>query len=151
MASSNPAGENRQPSADELRRQMRQIRREMGEDVEVLVEHAERLMDWRYYIHRYPWGAMVGAALIGYLLVPRRNVMFPINDKALDRLAQRIPVVVREDKKKSGFLGGLMGGVFSLASSMALKYATAYAQEHLGRMMQQRSGHSQHPVETHHG
>lgn len=113
--------------AESLRQQMRSIRRELGTDVEELVEQAERLLDWRYYMRRYPLGIVGAAAFLGYFLVPGRTVVFPTDDDALARLAERIPVAVKPtEEKKQGFLAGLLAAGVGMAGKAALGYATQY-------------------------
>lgn len=63
----------RPADADEIRRRMAQIRRELHEDMQGVVAGAEAASDPRRYVHRYPWLFVVLAVLLGYLLVPRRR------------------------------------------------------------------------------
>ena len=137
------------PQADRLRQEMRTIRRELGDDVEELVEHAERLMDWKYYVQRYPWACLGGAALLGYFLVPQRIVTLPTDGHTLSRLADRLPIHTKpaEPKKQS-----LLGWLVSMGTGMALRAAGAYATQQLGKIMaQQQAPVHHHPhAEVHH-
>jgi hypothetical protein len=137
-----------QQEAEHLRQQMRQIRRELGEEVEELVENAERLMDWRYYVHRYPWFMVGVAAFIGYYLVPRRTVAFPTDNNTLARLAERIPVVVRQEPEAKK--PGLYGSLLSFGTNLLMRAALAYAGQQLGKIMGQQATEPQ-PVGTPHG
>ncbi len=60
-------------SADEIRRQMRDIRRDVGADVDGIVDSAHELSDWRYYVKRYPWLCVGSAFAVGLLAAPRRR------------------------------------------------------------------------------
>lgn len=60
-------------SADALRREMAQIRSDIHENVEGIVDTARNMTDWRYYVRRYPWVAVTAATAVGYLIVPRRS------------------------------------------------------------------------------
>jgi hypothetical protein len=137
-------------SADELRAEMRQIRREMGRDVEVLVEHAERLMDWRYYVHRYPWATVGVAAFLGYYLVPQRTVVMPTDERTLERIAAKIPVMVKsvepgkEEKKTT-----LFGSLINMGMNAALRAAQAYASQQLGKFVTERMTAPQQPPRQH--
>lgn len=121
------------PQADRLRQEMRTIRRELGDDVEELVEHAERLMDWKYYVQRYPWACAGGAALLGYFLVPQRIVTLPTDEHTLSRLADRLPIHTKpaEPKKQQSMLGWLV----SMGTGMALRAAGAYLTQQLGKIV----------------
>jgi len=134
-------------NADRLRAEMRQIRRELGSEVEELVEHAERLMDWRYYVNRYPWAVMGAATLLGYFVVPHRTVMLPTDEHTLSRLAERIPVTMpKPEPKRSSWVGSLM----NMAAGMAWKAALAYATQQVGKVLGDQASATQ-KQEFHHG
>lgn len=60
-------------SADEIRRRMAELRRELSSDVREVGQNARVMADWRFYVRRFPW-AMVGiAAAAGFMLIPRRK------------------------------------------------------------------------------
>jgi len=104
---------------------MRTIRRELGDEVEELVEHAERLMDWRYYLQRYPWACLGAAAFVGFFLVPGRTVVSPVSEQTLNQLADRLsPPPEKEPPKKPGLFNWLLSTAISMASRAALAYAT---------------------------
>jgi len=136
------------PQADRLRQEMRTIRRELGDDVEELVEHAERLMDWKYYVQRYPWACLGGAALLGYFLIPQRIVTLPTDEHTLSRLADRLPIHTKpaEPKKQS-----MLGWLVSMGTGMALRAAGAYLTQQLGKIAAQQPAPVHHShAEIHH-
>ena len=60
------------PKAMAIRQRMEEVRCDLDEDVQDIVEEARDMGQWRYYVRSYPW-VCVGAALAaGYLIVPRR-------------------------------------------------------------------------------
>jgi hypothetical protein len=132
-------------TADELCQEMRRIRRDLGNDVELLVEQAERLMDWRYYVNRYPWAMLGVASFVGYYLVPQRNVTLPTDERTLERLAQRLPIVVQQQgqAKKQSWLNGLLAA----GAGLAMRAAMNYVGQEATKMLQQRQAEAQ-PVET---
>jgi hypothetical protein len=135
------------PQADRLRQEMRTIRRELGDNVEELVEHAEQLMDWRYYVRRYPWASLGVAALVGYFVVPQRVVTLPTDDQTLSRLADRLPIhppTSQPKKQRSSMLNSLI----SMGTGLALRAATAYLTQQVGKVVAQQT--TPHPVETPH-
>jgi hypothetical protein len=126
---------------------MRTIRRELGEDVEELVEHAERLMDWRYYWERYPWACLGAAALLGYFVVPGRTITFPPAVPSLGKIATRLSGEVQragEAKKPS-----LLSSLVSTGTGMVLRGAAAYVTQQLGKTLLPPSAGQ--PVEVHDG
>jgi hypothetical protein len=138
---------NTPPQADRLRQEMRTIRRELGDDVEELVEQAERLMDWRYHVERYPWGCLGAAALAGFFLVPGRTVVSPVDEQTLTNLVERFsPVEKKETVKKSTLFNWALTAALGLASRAALAYATQQVSKIVAAQMPPPD-----PVEVHHG
>jgi len=132
---------------DRLRQEMRTIRREMGEDVEELVEQAERLMDWHYYWQRYPWACVGAATLLGYFVVPGRTITLPTDERSLGKIAERLSGEVQkagESKKPS-----LLGSIISMGTGMLLRGAAAYVTQQLGKSL--LPGSNARPEEVHHG
>jgi len=77
------------PNADEVQRQMREIRAELREDVNDVVESANKMADLSIYVSAYPW-LCVGAALAaGYLVVPQRAVIMRPDAEAMIELAKK--------------------------------------------------------------
>jgi hypothetical protein len=123
--------------AENLRREMRSIRRELGTNVEELVENAERLMDWRYYVERYPWAMVGAAALLGYFVVPRRTVTMPVDGHSLDALAQRIAPALsaRPERAKQETRPGWISSLISMGTGMVMRAAVGYATQHLSQYL----------------
>ena len=59
--------------ADAIRRQMEDVRRDAGVEVESIVQSAKTLSDWRYYVKNHPLLLASAAAGIGFLLIPRKK------------------------------------------------------------------------------
>jgi hypothetical protein len=131
---------------------MRTIRRELGNDVEELVEHAERLMDWKYYVQRYPWASVGAAALLGYFLIPQRIVTLPTDEHTLARLADRLPVYTKPSAEQKKKQQSMLGWLVSMGTGMAMRAAGAYLSQQLGKIVAQQSGMPEHhqPAEVHH-
>lgn len=122
---------------DQLCQQMRAIRRELGQDVEEIVEHAERLMDWRYYVQRHPWASVGVAIALGYFVMPRRSLVLPTDESTLARLAQRIPVTVQAPvpPKRSSLFRVLL----TMGTSLAMRAALSYLSQRVGTLVGQPS------------
>lgn len=52
-------------SADAIQGQMAKIRSDLHADVRGIVENARVITDWKYYVRRYPWASVAGAAAAG--------------------------------------------------------------------------------------
>jgi hypothetical protein len=73
---------------------MRQVRRELGEDVDGIVDNAQVLTDWRYYVRTYPWICLGAAAAVGFLIVPSRPQVVQPDPKTLAELVKARKIVV---------------------------------------------------------
>jgi hypothetical protein len=51
---------------------MADVRYDLDEDVQGIVEGARDMGQWRSYVRAYPWWCLGGALALGYLVVPRR-------------------------------------------------------------------------------
>ena len=58
---------------NEIQRRMAQIRHELHEEVREAVKGAQSLTDWRSQVRNHPWLALGAAAVMGYMIVPRRR------------------------------------------------------------------------------
>lgn len=113
-----------QTRVDEIRTQMQQVRCEMGEDVQQIVESARTMTDWHYYVNQHPWICLAAATAVGYMLVPNRVHMIRPDADALAELAGRDKIIVKASpQKRSQGVGSMLAGMVAKA---ALRGATAY-------------------------
>jgi len=114
------------PEAEEIQREMREIRAELRDDVQDLVVSAEKMADWTQYVNAYPW-LCVGAALAaGYLIVPQRAVVMRPDAEALVELAKKHKLFVNTTDGATGGKvprkrGGLFGELLGLAATTLLQ------------------------------
>ena len=108
--------------ADEIQREMREIRAELRDDVQELVVSANKMADWTSYVTAYPW-LCVGAALAaGYLIVPQRAVVMRPDAEAMIELAKKHKLFVNTtDGKAPRKRGGLFGELLGLAAATVLQ------------------------------
>jgi hypothetical protein len=112
--------------ADEIQRQMREIRAELRDDVQELVVSANKMADWTQYVTAYPW-LCVGAALAaGYLIVPQRAVVMRPDAEAMIELAKKHKLFVNTTDSTTGGpvprkRGGLLGELLGLAAATLLQ------------------------------
>ncbi|HEY2413571.1 MAG TPA: hypothetical protein VGI40_15080 [Pirellulaceae bacterium] len=120
--------------ADEVQRQMREIRAELRDDVHEIVESANKMADLSTYVSAYPW-LCVGAALAaGYLVVPQRAVIMRPDAEAMIELAKKHKLFVnttdgatggKVPRKRGGVFGELLGLAAATLLQGGLKIVTA--------------------------
>jgi hypothetical protein len=108
--------------ADDVQRQMREVRQELREDVQEMVCNAQQIGDWTVYVRAYPW-LCVGAALAaGFFLVPSRSVIVKPDAEGLIELAKRNKLVVKmEETPPQKKRGGLLAQLLSMAAATLLQ------------------------------
>ena len=60
-------------NAEEIRRRMTVLRRELDGDVRQVSKSARAMADWTFYVRQFPWIAAGLAVGTGFLLVPRKK------------------------------------------------------------------------------
>ncbi|HUG89714.1 MAG TPA: hypothetical protein VML55_02700 [Planctomycetaceae bacterium] len=115
--------------AEQLRRQMAQVRVSLGEEAEQIAQNARTVTDWRYYVGSYPWASLAVAAALGFLVVPRRLEVISPDASTLARLARQDRLVVKP-KAEAEPKKGMAGTLFTFLSSMVIRGAlTAIGQQ----------------------
>ena len=111
--------------AEGIRKQMRELRCELNQEVQQIVDSARTMADWHHYVRTYPLICVGLAAAVGFLVVPRRQRMLRPDPEALYKLAKREQLVVQPSpsKKREGFARSLI----RMARNAALSGITAYA------------------------
>jgi len=74
---------------NEICQQMDRVRRNLGDEVDEIVESAQTLTDWRYYIKTHPWMCLAGAAAVGYFIVPKRMVVIGPSAEMIEEAIKR--------------------------------------------------------------
>src|SRR4030095_12802878 len=98
------------PAAEEIQRQMRDVRSELREDMQEIVENARVMADWQYYVRSYPWLCLGAAAALGFVLVPPRVQMVKPDSRLLADLVRQHQVAIKAEVKPQpspGLAGGL--------------------------------------------
>ncbi|QDT19775.1 hypothetical protein [Gimesia chilikensis] len=116
-------------SAEEISHSMKRLRNELDGDVHQIKQSAATLSDWQYYIRNYPWISLGGAALIGYLLVPKRLEIQSPDAETIEKLARKNRLVVENQPRKHASRGGLQT-VASFVTRLLVKAATAQLMHH---------------------
>ena len=120
--------------ADEICRSMQELREELDDDVHQIKRSAATLADWHYYIRNYPWASMGTAALVGYLLVPRKLEIESPDAKTLEKLAKKHRLVVEHQPAKQASQGGLQTAA-SFLTGLVVKAAMSQAVHHLANSL----------------
>jgi len=115
--------------ADQIQKQMRELRADLREDVQDVVVSAHKMADIANYVRAYPWLCAGAALAAGYLIVPQRAVVLRPDAEALVELARKHQLVVKTNegptqKKRGGLLAQLLSLAAATLLQGGLKFAT---------------------------
>lgn len=111
--------------SEEILRRMKEIRNDLDEDVQEIVEQARAMQDWRTYMKSHPWVFVGAAVAVGYILVPNRRVRVETN------------ATVQVPAKK---LGGVLAFVGQLVFREVVSYVGRQASDSILSHLEQTSG-----------
>jgi hypothetical protein len=111
-----------------IQQRMQQVRHDLGDEVEELVESAKDMTDWRKYVKANPWICLATAAAIGYIAIPKRAPRFRLNEADIQALARHAGIDSAKPKK-----GGMRRALVSFVSTAVLRGVMGY----LGQRMTQ--------------
>lgn len=112
-------------TVDQIREQMRGIRRDLRANVKDIVVGASQMFDWKSYVRSFPLTTVATAAVLGYLLVPRRQAptASPRETKnSIDNLAKEIKAVIAPPPPSFS----LVSTILPVLGGVALRLGTSY-------------------------
>ena len=110
--------------ADDLQRQMAEVRSQLHQEVRGVVQGAKTAADWRSYVRSHPWTALAVAFASGYLLVPRRTSTPTVHVLPAAGIPQQSASSAPTAKTGSW---PILGWVLSAVGPIALRAAQSYA------------------------
>ncbi len=120
--------------SDDLRKRMAQIRRELDEDVETVVEQAKELTDWKKIVAKHPFLTVSAAAAVGFLIVPNRLTVMSPDSKTLEKLAKRNRLVVKP-KADVRNQAGVVSPIVSLLAGAIMRGGLNMAGQHISKLL----------------
>ena len=131
-------------SAESIRDQMRQVRRELGEDVDGIVDNAQVLTDWRYYVRTYPWVCLGAAAAVGFLVVPSRPRIVQPDPATMADLARARKIVLSPASEAPRPKPGMAASVGSMLARALLQGGLAILKQQFARGVESHFSRQQH-------
>jgi hypothetical protein len=130
------------PSVDDLRQRMSQIRSASHGDVETIMTGLRQNLDWRYHLQRHPWAFTGAAALLGFWLIPKGRAKALLDSDTIKQLAAELNLPEGKPEKQDflhkwvlplalrwGTSGAMQVGQLLLAKFMARNAAEEVADE----------------------
>ena len=105
--------------SERLRRRMNRVRRDLDYEVEELVDQANHLTDWRFYMKNYPFASLGAVAMLAYTLVPiKKRSDVVIDEHTLSDLLERGETQFRRTRTAKP---SLFSSAMQMASQAALR------------------------------
>lgn len=126
--------------AEQIQNQMQQVRTDLRQNVQELVDSAREMTVWQRYVQAYPWTCLGVAAVAGYFIVPSRGRL-PAPDAQM--LADLVDAqVAKQLSEKSKPAGGVMSSMVSGALGMAVNGLLTQGASFLTQQLSQYLTHS---------
>jgi len=132
--------------AEHIQQEMRQVRAELRDAVQDVVDSTEVLRQWQAYVRSYPWVCLGAAAAVGYFVVPTRMTVIRPDTASLLDLAKKQKLVVKMDSLAQrpslvkSLLGMAAGTLMQAGVALATKQVNEYLSRSAGAAMPQREG-----------
>jgi len=119
--------------AEQIQTEMRQVRAELRDDVNDVVDSARVLSQWQSYVRSYPWLCLGAAAAAGFFLVPSRVMILRPDTESLMELAKskKLVVNVNDANPKPGLIGSLIG----MAAGTVMQAGLAIASQQVNQFL----------------
>lgn len=120
------------PESKAIRQRMEEVRCELDDDVQAIVESARDVSEWRSYVRDYPWICLGAAAAVGYFIVPRRVMGMRPDAQTLAELANQSNLLATSHSPRNRNLGGVL---LAFAGNLALRGVSAYVLQLTGKLL----------------
>ena len=114
-----------------IRQRMEEVRCDLDEDVQGIVEGARDMRDWRSYVRTYPWVCVGAAVAAGYLLVPRRPAAMQPDAEAFAELVKQSCLAATPRLTPLGKARGLL---FRCVGNLVMQGVSAYVGQQAGKL-----------------
>ena len=120
------------PQGDAVRERMQQLRCEIDGDMADMAASARSVVDWKHYVKTYPWVCLGTAAVLGFLIVPKRSRAIRPDLATLTELAKTGHLI---GTPASAATHGLIDALLATVANIAVQRATAYLGQSMGRLL----------------
>lgn len=120
------------PDTKAIRQRMEEVRCDLDEDVQEIVEGARDMGEWRTYVRSYPWISLGAALAVGYLIVPRRHLGIKPDARTLAELAKQSRLLATSDLPTKGNTRGML---LAFVGNLVLRGVSSYVGQLAGKSL----------------
>lgn len=130
------------PLDDTVGARMQGVRCDIDQDLEDVSASARSMVDWKHYVTAYPWVCLGAAAVLGFLIVPKRSTATNADAATPTEPAKTSqPAVNSAPTAAHGLAEALVVAVVSIAVREAIAYFGPNAGRHLGMTKDPEASH----------
>jgi hypothetical protein len=141
---------NSDESADQIRKRMAELRRELSCDMQDVSRSAKAMASPSFYIRKFPWATLAVAAGVGYLLIPKKKQVVRPDMDALAELVRKNQVNINTSKaseESQGMLKTLVVMGLSYAAKTGMNYLVQQMTTNAANTKQQPDAAPSSPVD----
>lgn len=128
------------PETNAIRRRMEDVRCDLDEDVQVIVEGARGMADWRSYVKSYPWVCLGAALAVGYVIVPRRPKEMQPDAAMLAELAKQSRLLAASQVPPQGKASGIL---LALVGSLVMRGVSSFVGQQADKLFAKQAAKPQ--------
>jgi hypothetical protein len=133
---------NDRPADDTMRARMQGMRCDIDQGLEDVSASARRMVDWKHYVKAYPWLCLGTAAVVGFLIVPKRSSASNGDlGPATEAASTGHPAVNSAPPAAVGLVEKLVATIVSIAVRETTDYLGRRAGRFLGTIGHSRTSH----------
>lgn len=120
-----------------IRQEMLHIRSRLPYSMDTARDEAKQLVDWKFYVTRFPWASFGAAAAAGYLVAPRRRGArrAEVDTGELERLLRQTRAILEETGRAGPKRPSAKAFVTTALTNVVLRAATAFVGQQIGKVM----------------
>jgi hypothetical protein len=119
------------PATHAILQRMEEVRCDVDEDVQEIVEGARDMGKWRHYVRSYPWLCLGAALAAGYLLVPRRAIGLQPTSPKPDDIANSSHL---RDTPASTLSRNVRGVLVPFVGNLVMRAITVYVDQQADKL-----------------
>lgn len=123
-----------------IRQRMEEVRCDLDEDVQEIVEGAREMGEWRSYVRTYPWVCLGAAVAVGYLIVPRRPFGMQPDAQTLAELANPSRLLATSHLPPKGNARGIL---LKFVGNLVMRGVASYVRQQAGKLFANQAAKSQ--------
>lgn len=124
-----------------IRQEMLHIRSRLPYSMDKARDDAKQLVDWRFYVTRFPWATFGAVAAVGYLAAPRWRTKrrsdgrSEVDPAELERLMRQCRAILEETGRARPKRPSAMAFATTAVTNVVLRAATAFIGQQIGKVM----------------